>query len=85
VLYDAANSQPEAGFYLDGVIAGSNSITNSKAALIAGKNSVVAINTTTGNSIASLHISPATIIPRVDGTSSFTTLTTQTTTPPLCY
>ena len=32
----------------------------------------------------SLYISPPTITTRVDGTSSFT-LTTQTTTPPLCY
>lgn len=63
----------------------SNSITHSKAALIAGKNSVVAINTTTGNTGTSLYISPPTITTRVDGTSSFTTLTTQTTTPPLCY
>jgi hypothetical protein len=69
---------------LKGVTAGSNSITHSKAALIAGKNSVVAINATTGNTGTSLYISPPTITTRVDGTSSFT-LTTQTTTPPLCY
>ena len=85
VLYDAANGQPEAAFYFEGVTAGSNSITNSKAALIAGKNSVVAINATTGNAVTSLYISPSTISTRVDGTSSFSTLTTQTTTPPLCY
>jgi hypothetical protein len=85
VHYDAANGQPEAAFYFEGVTAGSNSITNSKAALIAGKNSVVAINGTTSNAVTSLHISPPTIATRVDGTSSFTTLTTQTTTPPLCY
>ena len=49
VIYDAANGQPEAAFYFEGVTAGNNSIiTNSKAALIAGKNSVVAINGTTG-------------------------------------
>ncbi len=80
-----ANGQPEAAFYFEGVTAGSNSITNSKAALIAGKNSVVAINATTGNTVTSLYISPSTITTRVDGTSSFSTLTTQTTTPPLCY
>jgi hypothetical protein len=85
VLYDPANGQPEAAFYLEGVTAGSNTITNSKAALIAGKKSVVAINATTGNAVTSLHISPSTITTSVDGTSSFTTLTTQTTTPPLCY
>ena len=85
VLYDAANSQPDAAFYFDGVTAGSNSITNSKAELIPGKNSVVGIETTTGNSVASLYLSPFTITTRVDGTSSFATLTTQTTTPPLCY
>jgi len=45
---------------------------------------VVAINATTGNAATSLYISPPTITTRVDGTSSFT-LTTQTTTPPLCY
>lgn len=84
VLYDAVNGQPEAAFYFEGVTAGSNSITHSKAALIAGKNSVVAINATTGNAGTSLYISPPTITTRVDGTSSFT-LTTQTTTPPLCY
>jgi hypothetical protein len=85
VLYDAANGQPEAAFYFEGVTAGSNSTTNSKAALIAGKNSVVAINATTGNAVTSLYISPSTITTRVDGTSSFNTLTTQTTTPPLSY
>ena len=84
VLYDAVNGQPEAAFYFEGVAAGGNTITNSKAALIAGKNSVVAINGTTGNSGASLYISPPTITASVDGTSSFT-LTTQTATPPLCY
>ena len=41
-------------------------------------------NATTGNAGSSLYISPPTITTRVDGTSSFT-LTTQTTTPPLCY
>jgi hypothetical protein len=45
---------------------------------------VVAINATTGNAGTSLYISPPTIATRVDGTSSFT-LTTQTTTPRLCY
>jgi hypothetical protein len=84
VIYDPVNGQPEAAFYFEGVTAGSNSITHSKAALIAGKNSVVAINATTGNTGTSLYISPPTITTRVDGTSSFT-LTTQTTTPPLCY
>ena len=85
VHYDAANGQPEAAFYFEGVTAGSNSITNSKAALIAGKNSVVAINGTTGIAVTSLYISPPTITTRVDGTSSFTRLTTQTTTSPMCY
>ena len=81
MLYDARNGQPEAAFYFDGVTAGGNTITNSKAALIAGKNSVVAINATTGNAATSLYISPATITTSVDGTSWFT-LTTQTTTAP---
>ena len=85
VLYDPVNRQPEAAFYFEGVTAGSNVITNSKATLIAGKNSVVGINTTTSNAVTSLHISPSTITTRIDGASSFTTLTTQTTTPPLCY
>jgi Right handed beta helix region len=84
VLYDPVNGQPEAAFYFEGVTAGRNTITNSKAALIAGKNSVVAINTTTGNEGTSLYISPPTITARVDVSSSFT-LTTQTATPPLCY
>jgi hypothetical protein len=84
VLYDAANGQPSAAFYFEGVGVGSNSITNSKAVLIAGKNSVAAIGTT-GNSVTSLYISPPTITTSVDGTSSFKQLTTQTTTPPLCY
>jgi hypothetical protein len=85
VLYDAANGQPDAAFYFEGVTAGGNSITNSKAALASGKNSVVAIDTTTGNSVTSVYISPSTITTRVDGTASFTLLTTQTATPPLCY
>ena len=84
VLYDTVNGQPEAAFYFEGVTAGRNIITNSKAALIAGKNSVVAINGSTGNSGASLYISPPSITTSVDGTSSFT-LTAQTATPPLCY
>ena len=84
VIYDPVNGQPDAAFYFEGVTAGSNSITHSKAALIAGKNSVVAINATTDNAGTSLYISPPTITTRVDGTSSFT-LTTQTATPPRCY
>jgi hypothetical protein len=39
------------------------------SALIAGKNSAVAINATTGNAGTSLCISPPTIATRVDGTS----------------
>ena len=85
VLYDEANGQPEAAFYFEGVTAGSNSLTNSKAALIAGKNSVVGIKSTTGNAATALYISPITLTTRVDDTSSFSELTTQTTTPPLCY
>ena len=46
---------------------------------------MVAINATTVTLAHHCYISPPTITTRVDGTSSFTTLTTQTTTPPLCY
>jgi parallel beta-helix repeat protein len=85
VAYDPAANAPDSAYYFEGVTSGANQFTNSAAKLIAGKTHVTAINASTGNIISSLYIQPATLRISIDGTSSFASLTTQATSPPLCY
>lgn len=85
VSYDAASGAPDSAYYFEGVTSGANQFTNSAAKLIAGKTHVTAIGSSTGNIMSSLYIQPAALRTSIDGTSSFASLTTQATSPPLCY
>jgi hypothetical protein len=85
VSYDPASGAPDSAYYFEGVTSGANQFTNSAAKQIAGKTHVTAIGSSTGNIMSSLYIQPAALRTSIDGTSSFATLTTQSTSPPLCY
>jgi parallel beta-helix repeat protein len=85
VSYDPASAAPDSAYYFEGVTSGANQFTNSAAKLVAGKTHVTAVASSTGNIMSSLYIQPAALRTSIDGTSSFASLTAQSTSAPLCY
>ncbi len=81
---DGGAGQPDSAFYFEGVTSGSNAVNTSAAYGSPMSYYATAISASTSNSITSLY-NPDALTASTSSDSSWTTLTTQNTTEPICH